>query len=341
MEPSDLRLDHLPQKDFVVISPYLVDPATAKRVNVGDGFILDSALKLIGARPTKVLSSRLPISPDDLDLINASKLVLVAGANTLKSSFEITPNFTPDLLKRIKPPVALCGIGHFGTSEATALPLDAPSQAIMREILRRFPYVSVRCDASAEYLVSSVPDLADQVLMTSCPVVYPVDGVDAGFTRKETYDQFVVTLTDREALQPQAQMLRMAAGLVNARRKVLALHQDYRNTALWDFAKSLGFEVFTGAGYPEFLDLYRQTDLHLGNRVHGHLKCLSYGVRSFLTPFDLRQVFFSRSLDFPLVTELPAAAFADYDFARVSARVRTARPRMAAFVEAVSAVLDS
>ncbi|MEO8115813.1 MAG: polysaccharide pyruvyl transferase family protein [Phenylobacterium sp.] len=340
MEPADLGLESLAQKDFVVITPYLVDPGKAKKVNVGDGFIMDSALKLIGARPSRIISSRLPISDDDLAAINASRMVLVAGANTLKSSFEITPNFTPDLLDRIRTPVVLCGIGHVGLAAPTAQPLDAPSEAIMREILRRFPYVSVRCDASSEYLCASVPDLADQVLMTSCPVVFPLDGVDQGFVKQQDYDQVVLTVTDRQDLPAQVKMLQIAGGMFPAKRKVLALHQDYGNRALRDFARSLDYEVFVGGNYQDFLDLYKNSDFHLGNRVHAHLKCLSYGVRSFLTPFDLRQRFFSESLDFPLITSLPNPAFEDYDFRRASAKISSARIQMNIFVDAVRTVLD-
>jgi hypothetical protein len=333
-------LEDLPQKDFVVISPYPVDPRTSKKPNMGDGFILNSALKLIGARPTEVFSSRLPISASDLERINASRLVLVAGANTLKSAFEITPNFTPELLARIRTPVALFGIGHYGVAEATAQPLDPPSEAVVREILRRFPYVSARCDASARYLGDSIPDLADRVLMTSCPVVHDVDGLHGGFARKDVYDQLVCTVTDRGAMAAQAAILQVAPRLFPARRRILALHQDYGNKPLWDLAQSLGYEVFRGDRHEDFLDLYHGTDIHLGNRVHAHLKCLSQGVRSFLTPFDLRQAYFAESLDFPLITRAPDAVFETYDFRRVEARIAAARPQMDTFVEAIRSVLD-
>jgi hypothetical protein len=341
MTPPDFGLERLPQKDFVVVTPYLVDPTTAKRMNVGDGFIMDSALKLIGARPSRIISSRLPITDDDLAAINAGKLLLVAGANTLKTSFEITPNFTPELLSRITVPVALCGIGHYGVAAATAEPLDAPSRAIVAEIARRFPFISVRCDASAAYLHGSAPDLADQVAMTSCPVALPVDGVDKGFERKPVYDQLVVTVTDRQFVQEQAQLLPAVNGVVQASRKVLALHQDYRNQALWDFARAQGYGVFVSDRYEDFLRLYAETDLHIGNRVHAHLKCLSFGVRSFLTPFDLRQQFFAESLDFPLLTQLPSPILDDYDFGRARARIAAARPQMDRFVAAVRAVLEA
>jgi hypothetical protein len=38
------------------------------------------------------------------------------------------------------------------------------------------------------------------------------------------------------------------------------------------------------------------------------------GVRSFLTPFDLRQLYFSESLDFPLINKLPDDILETYNF---------------------------
>lgn len=336
---SDALVKAFPIGDFVAISPYLVDPRTSKKVNVGDGFILDSALKLLGSRPARVISSRLAISEEDLDAINSSRMLLVAGANTLKYDFQITPDFTPQLLDRIQVPVVLLGIGHYGTYAATAQPLLPAAEAVMREILQRFPYVSVRCDASAGYLRSSIPDLAPQVLMTSCPVAYPVDKIFHGFERKTEYDQLVCTVTDRQALGAQLPLLNIAPQLFPSRRRILALHQDYENKGLWDLARSLGFEVFRGNTYESFLDLYRDTDIHIGNRLHAHLKCLSYGRRSFLTPFDLRQQFFAESLDFPLIQRLPDLTLDSYDFARYGARLGSARTQMDIFLAAARRLL--
>lgn len=333
------RAGDLPEAPMVVLSPALVDPRTAKKVNAGDGFILDSAVKLIGARPTALLSTRIPLTDEDIERINASRLLLVAGANTLKSHFEFLAGVTPQMLERIRVPVALMGIGHYGVAEATAQPLDAASEAVVREILSRFPYISVRCDASAAYLRQSTPELAQNVLMTSCPVAHSVDDVHRGFEAKSVYDQLVCTVTDRVSTEQQLPLLQAAAKLFPARHKVLALHQDYGNQPLWQAAERLGYEVFRSESYEDFLDLYAAADMHFGNRLHGHLKCLSLGVRSYLTPFDLRQQFFAESLDFPLITRAPDEALTSYDFRRAEARIAAARPAMDAFVGAVRAAI--
>ncbi len=92
--------------------------------------------------------------------------------------------------------------------------------------------------------------------MTSCPVAHKVDGIDRGFAAKETYDQLVVTLTDRAMLQQQVGLLPAAKTLFPAARRILALHQDYGNAELWRFAQQQGFEVFRSPDCEDFLALY-------------------------------------------------------------------------------------
>jgi len=332
--------DVIPQKNYVIISPYPLPKGLPKKVNVGDGFIMDSAVRLIGAKPTTIFTSRAPLTDKALSIINESHLVLVAGANTLKDDYEITPGFDQQTLGKIKVPIALCGLGHYGVEAQTKFGLNAKSIDVINEILQRLPYISVRCDASWRYLSQSLPDHTENILMTSCPVVFPVDDMDSQFVSKETYEHMVVTITDRTLVEQQLGILKVAPKLFPSKRITLALHQDYGNTSLWEFAKKLGYEVFRSERYEDFLDLYRNTDVHFGNRVHAHLKCISLGVRSYLTPFDLRQLFFAESLDFPLVTKVPDPALQSYDFNRVLARRNRAQDKMTEFVEAVQSLLN-
>ena len=340
MSISPSSWDAIPQKNYVIISPYPLPKGLPKKVNVGDGFIMDSAVRLIGAKPSTIFTSRAPLTDKALSIINESQLVLVAGANTLKDDFEITPGFDLETLGRIKVPIALCGLGHHGVEAQTKLGLNAKSIAVINEILQRLPYISVRCDASWRYLNQSLPDHTENILMTSCPVVFPVDGMDSQFVFKEIYNHLVVTITDRANVEKQLDILKVAPKLFPSKRITLALHQDYGNIPLWEFAKKQGYEIFRRERYEDFLDLYRDTDMHFGNRVHAHLKCISLGVRSYLTPFDLRQLFFAESLDFPLVTKVPDPALQSYDFNRVLARRNRAQDKMTKFVEAVRSLLN-
>ena len=326
----------LPVAPFTVITPYLV-PSGPKKVNVGDGFILDSATRLLQARPEAAFSSRLPLGDAAIARINATRCVVAVGANTLKDDFELAPGFDLAVLARIKVPVILMGVGHYGVAEATR-GMTGRSKDLFRAFVERFALLSVRCDASRRYVLDSLPELADNVVMTSCPVTHAVDDFDAGFERKTRYRQLVVTVTDRAFLDRQLSILQAAPALFPADRRILALHQDHDNRPLWDFAKRLGYDVIRGDNHQDFLRLYRQTDVHFGNRVHAHLKCLSLGVVSFCTPFDLRQAFFAESLDCPLVEQLPDPQIAAYDFGRARARRDASRAAMDRFVAAVRAL---
>jgi hypothetical protein len=327
------------EKNYVIITPYLLPENITKKVNIGDGFIMDSIVRLIGARPHKIISSRAPLTKENIEIINESKLVLVAGANILKDKFEITPNFNIRLMEQIKKPIVLCGIGHFGIEEYTKNGLSSESVEIIDEILKRFPYISVRCDESKRYLTKSLTGNFENVLMTSCPVIYPVNDKIKDFSFKEKYSNLIVTITDRAFLDKQLTILKAAPFLFPSSKMTLALHQNYKNKQLCEYAKKIGYDVFTSENFEDFLDLYSNSDIHFGNRVHAHLKCLSLGVRSFLTPFDLRQTFFSDSLDFPLIKKVPNEELFTYDFNRVIKRRNNAEIKMNIFLESIKKYL--
>ena len=332
-----MSIKNFPEGEFAVITPYLLPPGP-KRVNVGDGFILDSAIRLLGLRPRYVFSSRAPLTAADIEQINSTRLLLVVGANSLKDDFEITPGFSLQTLDALQVPVVLMGVGHYGTLQQTR-GLSSSSTRLLRALLERFPHLSVRCDASWRYVANALPDCAESIVMTSCPVVHAVDGIDAGFVARDVVDQLVVTVTDRHDIESQWAIIRAAALSFTALRSVLALHQDFGHERLWRAAEGLGFEVLRSTDCEDFLALYRATDLHFGNRVHAHLKCLSLGVRSFCTPFDLRQTYFAESLGFPLITNVPDPAMDAYDFGEFARRRDALRLVMNEFVDAVRAVI--
>src|SRR5260221_512555 len=70
----------LAEADYSVVTPYLVPPGP-KKVNVGDGFILDSATRLLGARPRFAFSSRVPFTAEVIERINSSRALVAVGAN--------------------------------------------------------------------------------------------------------------------------------------------------------------------------------------------------------------------------------------------------------------------
>jgi len=296
---------------YSAVTPYLVPNNLLKKVNIGDGFIMDSSIKLIQKKPKFIFSSRVPLTDKDIEKINTTKSLIVMGANTLKDNYEITPNFNLEVLNKIKVPIVLMGIGHYGVESVTSNGLDADSFNLVKEINYRFPYISARCNFSYDYLKRSGID--DQsVLNTSCPVIYSVDEVNKQFSK--TNQKIVVTITDRIHIDKQIGLFHFVKENFKDSNLIASFHQNYNNNELDKYLKNLGFEIFKSEKYEDFIELYKDTDLHIGNRVHAHLKCLSLGVRSFLTPFDLRQLYFSKSLDFPLINKLPDDILETYNF---------------------------
>ena len=296
---------------YSAITPYLVPNNLLKKVNIGDGFIMDSSIKLIQKKPKFIFSSRVPLTDKDIEKINTTKSLIVMGANTLKDNYEITPNFNLEVLNKIKVPIVLMGIGHYGDESVTSNGLDADSFNLVKEINYRFPYISARCNFSYDYLKRSGID--DQnILNTSCPVIYGVDEVNKQFSK--TNQKIVVTITDRIHIDKQIGLFHFVKENFKNSNLIASFHQNYNNNELDKYLKNLGFGIFKSEKYEDFIELYKDTDFHIGNRVHAHLKCLSLGVRSFLTPFDLRQLYFSKSLNFHLINKLPDNILETYNF---------------------------
>ena len=296
-------LKNLSVKNFSVITPYKIPRFLNKKVNAGDGFIFDSSIKLIGYNPKHVFSSREELDEEKIKLINSTKLLIVTGANILKDNLEIITGFNTKTLKKIAVPIALMGVGHYGLNKTNRYGFDKDSKNILKEIVTRFPLISVRCNGSYRYVKTFFREITKNILNTSCPVIFRLDNKFKNFKKKNNYNQLVTTITDRSNLKQQLPILHFAKNFFNSNNKILALHQDYENENLETYANNLGYKIFKSSNYMDYINLYKKTDLHFGNRVHAHLKCLSMGIPSFCTPFDLRQFYFSETIGLPLVVD--------------------------------------
>ena len=258
------------------------------------------------------------------------------GANTLKDNYEITPNFNLEVLNKIKIPIILTGIGHYGVDSVTSNGLDAESFNLVKEITSRFPYIPARCNYSYNYLKRS--NINEQnILNTSCPVIYSVDEVNKQFSKNN--QKVVVTITDRIHIDKQIGLFHFVKDNFQGNNLIASFHQNYNNNELDEYLKNLDFTIFKSEQYEDFIELYKETDLHIGNRVHAHLKCLSLGVRSFLTPFDLRQLYFSESLNFPLINKLPNDILDTYNFDNFKFKLNEYKLNMDEFIHKVKKLI--
>lgn len=326
---------------YTIITPYLIPQnlQRIKAVNIGDGFILSTIQKLL--YPFKcqyLLSSRSELTDDDIDKINLTKAVILAGANQLNDNFSITPNFTLKTLEKIKVPVIPFAIGIHGDPSFNQGMSDL-TKDLLKEIHQRSRFSSWRCPDTIQYLTTFLPDIADQFLMTGCSVMYG-DGSLSGTISTPSSNRVIVTVTERDNFwEREVKTLNFVAKRYPQHQKILSLHQDFvalekqglvasaiskikENIPLYssqklrftpkslrNYAKSIGYQIFIPQSVEQCFEFYKLAGIHYGSRLHAHLWFLSQGKPSFLTYVDNRCVGFSTSLGFPLCDP---GHFADY-----------------------------
>jgi hypothetical protein len=325
-----------------------------ERSNVGDGFILRAICRLLaqhgaGADVRHVFSSRVPLGEADIEKINQTSFVLLAGANQLEENYTIVPGMTPELFERIRVPFVPMGIGLHGqpSRNVRMSPLTARLLRMMHE---RIAFSSWRCPRTVQYLLANLPELAPKALMTGCPVQYqPPLLAGAAFSRPEK--TIAVTVTDRGGKwwDREATTLKFIAQEFPKARRILSLHQDFRDfkphfrlkylwapppkpLALHKLAETLGYELFVSETPEDFFNLYANIDGHFGSRLHAHLYLMGNAKASYLTYVDDRCAGIAEAGDFPLFDWHNFEGWRDYDFERYRRRVQEISPVMEKFL---------
>ncbi|MEH2255589.1 polysaccharide pyruvyl transferase family protein [Nostoc sp.] len=329
---------------YAVITPYIVpvEIQNKKAVNIGDGFILNNLIKLLYPAECKYLfTSRKELSENDIDKINSTKALILAGANQLNDNFIIVPGMSLATLAKIKVPVVPFGIGIHGIPKQN-IDMSNTTKEILRAIHERISFSSWRCPLTIQYLNNSLPELLDNFLLTGCPVMYD-DKIldDAGFYHQAK--TVVVTVTERQDFwDRETKTINFVANKYRKSRKILSLHQDFleiksnlqnNQDSIWNtlkikvlkkydktplslrnYARDKGFQIFKPTSVDECLSFYNSCDLHIGSRLHAHLYFLSQAKKSFLTYVDERCIGFSNLLEFPICDFNNLNEYFNYDF---------------------------
>lgn len=126
---------------------------------------------------------------------------------------------------------------------------------------------------------------------TGDPAWYALDSLGEDFHRPGTVDQLVHTTPRCWQYVDQAKELlgQLAAEFPDADR-IVSLHSAPRDLEreLCEFARGEGWRVHYASHDPDNLALYRDTDLHVGYRYHGHLAHLRWRRPSIILEEDSR-----------------------------------------------------
>lgn len=333
-----------------VLTPYPI-PAVlrGKKVeNVGDGFILRAIERSFGpfARD-RTFSSRVPLANSELAVLEQAGLVILAGANQLHDRFTPWPGLTAERLRASRLRLVPFGIGVHGAPGFND-GMSAATREILLAMHERIALSSWRCSDTIAYLRRELPQLAEQLVMTGCPVVHGrplLDGAPFGAGEARV----AVTVTERDDFEAREQaVIEFAARRFRRARRYLVLHQNWSPPTrrellrhrwlpqppasldpyqrLRQFAVQRGFRVVAPRDADAALAFYDHVDVHVGSRLHAHLLCLSRCKRSWLVPVDGRATGIARDLGFPLCQpqDLDAAMGCDFEAVRANARAHHA-----------------
>jgi hypothetical protein len=287
--------------------------------NVGDFVITERAERIL-QHVTGHEIRRLPnweSLDHHLDVLRAADGIVVAGGPGYRPDlhggvYPLTSD--PGVLAELAVPVTFFGLGWKGDPgddfDHHHYRFNMRTRQLI-ETLGGAGRYSARDDLSVTVLSkNNVP----QPVMSGCPVWYDLETLNRWSDPPQAIKQVVFTPPQQEMFHDQSRRLLATlkdryvdAHFIVAFQRGIA--QDVHTSAaearlLIDYeryARELGCEVRDVSYDTRHIDFYRDSDLHVGYRLHAHLVFLSYGRPSVILEEDGRARGAAESLDTPSV----------------------------------------
>ena len=344
---------------FAVLSPYLIPAELAARkvVNLGDGFILRAIERLVGKTdPGCLFSPRVAPTATDRTRLQQCRGVILAGANQLNDQYTVWPGLSADEIRESGLRLIPFGIGLHGQPGHND-GLSPAARDVLIAVHERLAFSSWRCPHTVAWLAREIPQVAAQLLMTGCPVLYDKPLLEgAAFGRR--MGRIAVTVTERGRFwDRETAVIDFVARTFPRAERWLVLHQNYSPPPSWEWlhhrlvarpgsgwnayrklrhhAVRRGFRIVAPPDADRCLAFYDTIDAHFGSRLHAHLLCLSRARRSWLVAVDGRAPGMAEYLQFPLCAPEGIEAELDCDFERVRHNATRTFPVMRQFVESL------
>lgn len=333
-----MKLDQLGLNSTSVLTPYVIPKELQGRkvVNIGDGFILRAIENHIGRfLPAKIFSPRIEPTPEVMSIMLRSPAVILAGANQLNDNFTVWPGLTGEKIREKKIRLIPFGIGIHG-EPGKSISLSEQTKDVLRAIHESIEYSSWRCPNTLQFLKQELPELAPQLLMTGCPVVYgrPLLG---GAAFKGRTRRVAVTVTERHDFwSRETSIIDFVARTFPRAQRFLVLHQNFSPPQRLEYmrhrwlqkkevptnpyaklrwyAAQRGFRILAPRDSDSAIKWYENIDFHIGSRLHAHLLCLSLAKRSALVPIDERSTGIANAFGFELYNPADLDHIFNFDF---------------------------
>lgn len=289
---------------------------TGARNNSGDFLIRARALSLLArVRPDREihnLNSWEKIEDAQIEVINSSKALILAGGPSIRHSMVPTYDLPKEKLEKIKVPIVTLGTGWKHPSGSwSAVKSTRPTDGTVHLLSR----------IAADGLLNSVRDLeakafmrwqgVGNVLATGCPALFagPDEGNAAAWTpsgaAKIVISVGVLSRLAGSGFEKQFKdMVDIACDAFSKQSIVVAFHHavdsdryaaayaqsgEAPDLRMLRWVESKGLEIVDISGGEQgMIDLYASCSLHIGYRVHAHILCTSLSIPSILIAEDSR-----------------------------------------------------
>ena len=276
--------------ELVVLSSF---PSHASG-NVGDKLLLESSIELIEAAHGRTefnVHWRGEDFTSRLEYLNRMDAILLCGFEYTKirsGEYRIAEN-----LDAVEPPLIPLGAIHRffpGDERAlTAQQLDGRVRSFLDRVAKNCP--NEQLPVRTEWVGRILRQNGFRTTLTGDPGWYDPAFIGEPFHKPETIDRIVFTTPHWSMYVDQAKELlrRISRQFPDAERTVV-LHSAPNDVdrELVRFARTFGWESHYASHEMENIEQYRESDLHIGYRKHGHLAHLRWRRPSVILEEDSR-----------------------------------------------------
>jgi len=244
---------------------------------------------------------------DKIDILNESELIIINGGPGYQP--QMYPKIYPlvDDLSELDTPIAILGMGwrSFPGDEISVNDFSFTKRSKkLLKLVNKNNYLSCR-DYITQRLVKK--NGFSPVTMTGCPAWYDSDNLERDLHVPNDIEKIVFTTPARKFyLTQSANVMKVLNDLFPNTKKYCTFHKGIRadkHLKIKERAEQMNYTVKDTSCDISKIEFYKDCDLHVGYRVHGHLYFLAHRLPSLLIEEDGRGRGANESLGLP---RLPA-----------------------------------
>ena len=216
------------------------------------------------------------LSKDQVEIANHSDYVVIPGGPCIQNNFK--PNIYP--LNNITSKILIFGSGLNGSKSQT---FNDNTQSFLKECI-----IYTRGSDTHDLLNHNNINST----FSGCSVWFNSGNVVKKFNHNQDIKNIIFSLSRTTTQQELNLLLETSKYFSNANITCIFNHgyEPSCNKAKIYIENLKIKHISTASNAAKLIDIHKNSDLHIGTRVHSHLLSLSLGIKSILLPIDVRGI---------------------------------------------------